>query len=186
MFTLSQKVCAVLYSLLSPRVLWGIFMLICPWDFVMRCGKSFIGFILFTYLFIFYTKLIADITLDGFTSLLSLVLYSFVFILVTHSCLRLQEGDMCTLGRHFLSVCDIKYARLPSLNKAPSLSNSLFLTLSLSNFLIPVLLFSLCLRQTNTRKYTNTPLGPNHWKQQTVVNASPRSACCCVAKRKKK
>lgn len=105
---------------------------------------------------------------------------SFVVFLVSDSFLSLilvsdcrTDGDVCTLGRDFLSVCDIKYAHLLSLNKVFSLFSFHVFCQSFSTSPI-----------THTRN--PTPLGPNHCKQQIVVNASPRSACCCVAKRKKK
>lgn len=135
----------------------------------MCCGKSFISSG-------FYMKLKADITLhfSAVNSLVFICIHSCLrFVRVTHFCLRLQEGDECSLGKDFLSVCNINYAHLLSLNNY---------SLSLS-----VCLFSIVLSHSYVVKHTHThtPLGPNHCKQQIVVNASPRSACRCVVKRKK-
>lgn len=91
----------------------------CPWDFAMSCGKSFIRFV-------FLQK--NESWLEALTSLLSFIFYSFLFIPVSDSFLSLilfsdcRTQDIRTLGRDFLSVCDIKYAHPLSLDRAPSFS----------------------------------------------------------------
>lgn len=168
-----RRIHAILHS--SPYSV-GIFTLICLWDVVMCCGKSFISSGVFLH----------KIDSWHYTGCLHFSLLSFLLCSRSYS----------FLSRTLLSLILVSYWRretyahlgkiscLPVILNMHTFSHSTkLLFLSLLHFLNPALLLH---AHTHTRKYAFTPLGTNHCKQQIVVNASPRSACCCVVKRKKR
>lgn len=106
---------------------------------------------------------------DTLSSLVSFILYS-----VFHSFFSQTPGRR-HLGNSFYRSVTLNIHISPH-----STDTSFSLT-----FLNPLLSLSLIPCSSSTHKHTQTPRSFNYCKQQIVVNASPRLACCGVLERKK-